>query len=849
MNTRDIAAMLREDVAPTGSQRFGVVIGIENYRDERLNLRCARADAQAMRDLMIDPECGLFLEDNVTLLLDESATKQTVWNALASLRRKAGKDDTIWLYYAGHAAPEGDEFYWVPHDGNVDDLYATGLARHQIARVLGDIPSERVVTFLDCCHAAATAAQSHPARDSLPAEEVIKAYQGRGRVILAASDGKEKSVELPEHGHGAFTHFLIQGLRGKADTDRTGVVHLDGLWGYLQGKVSEASRAVGTPQTPILGGEHSHRLALSLNPLEFGRRQSITEAISSLVGVNSEQLTTDEGRICLELLRRDARNAAERDLIAEFDSLLEGRLRISTLRRLIDDVKETGASAPPAMVTSSDAVPQADNVAKHDSSKPSAKGFDDCKIEYADDFEQLPGKYQWDRKRTLEAINRWSNTYLGVLSNMADRCEVLDVQAHGYFVWQAKMVLEKREWTEHHRKGINVPNPSGPLEFLKQKPPRVPKLTLELTDRIDEICPDCHGTGKYVCPECFGKGQIQCPKCKGIGAYVWSSGGYNHDEKCQLCNGEQLVPCDQCKGAPRHTCVSCNGAGLITGSGTDMHELTGKPAVPGLWSVPCPVSFDPWVSSNDRVVAEHPDALEICKSCRGTGNFVCNICFGNGEIQCPKCKGIGAYVWSSGGYNHDLKCQLCNGEKSVPCQACKGVPKRPCEVCGGAGVVAVYPAISISRTEKKIANASSANTKCGEKHTIPLATIEGSAKALPQVTATLLERFEGAEMLREALAYSSENENAQITQVRANLRWYPYILCRMKDVGTGEDFMLAVNCTCGTVLLVHSKCPKGEGLWSRLFGWASDPFDVTNKTEQEFMLKQLSVSTNKAPQS
>ena len=61
----------------------------------------------------------------------------------------------------------------------------------------------------------------------------------------------------------------------------------------------------------------------------------------------------------------------------------------------------------------------------------------------------------------------------------------------------------------------------------------------------------------------------------------------------------------------------------------------------------------------------------------------------------------------------------------------------------------------------------------------------------------------------------------------------------MKYGRTGAEFVLGVNCTCGTVFRVHGKCPKGESFWSWLFGWASRPFDKTAKGEPEFMLKQM----------
>src|SRR6185436_10072009 len=104
---RDIQAVLREQVVPAGASRHGLVVGVERYRDSRLNLRCARADAQAIYDLMTDAECGLFPKENVKLFLDDEATTENIWRSLAGLRKAAGPEATVWIFYAGHAAPEG----------------------------------------------------------------------------------------------------------------------------------------------------------------------------------------------------------------------------------------------------------------------------------------------------------------------------------------------------------------------------------------------------------------------------------------------------------------------------------------------------------------------------------------------------------------------------------------------------------------------------------------------------------------------------------------------------------------------------------------------------------------------
>jgi hypothetical protein len=475
-----------------------------------------------------------------------------------------------------------------------------------------------------------------------------------------------------------------------------------------------------------------------------------------------------------------------------------------------------------------------------------------CMILPAEDLDELPAKYQWDRKKTVDFINSWSSKYLGVVSNMADRCEVLDIQAHGYFVWHAKAVVEKREWAEY-RKGINVPNPSGLLEFLKHKPPRVPKLSPDLAERLGEICPDCHGTGEYICPECFGHGQVQCPKCRGIGSYVWSTDCYDHNRKCQLCNRARTVLCKVCKGAPRRLCVSCNGTGLILLHGDRSRQLPHQRNAAALWGVTASGTADVWSDSSDRVIAHTPSKMEVCSHCKGTSEYVCVNCFGKGEIQCPACKGIGSYVWSTDCYDHNRKCQICNGAKTIPCRACKGIPKRPCEICRGSGVVAVYPAIVISRTVSEITETSVPKvSSIGEIYRVPIATLEGGVEGLPQASAKLLDRFEGADVLREKLLYSPKDETSRITQLKVDLYWYPYMLCRMKNPQTSKEFVIGINCTYVTVFLVHGKCPKGEGLGSTLFGWASDPFDIflrsLAKEEVKFMLEQLNKTSNKQDQ-
>jgi uncharacterized caspase-like protein len=63
------------------------------------------------------------------------------------------------------------------------------------------------------------------------------------------------SLEVPELGHGLFTHYLVQGLRGAADLDRDGIVSLQEVYQYLEQQVAQKSRSIGGNQHPVMKGE------------------------------------------------------------------------------------------------------------------------------------------------------------------------------------------------------------------------------------------------------------------------------------------------------------------------------------------------------------------------------------------------------------------------------------------------------------------------------------------------------------------------------------------------------------------------------------------------------------------
>jgi hypothetical protein len=265
-------------------ERWAVVIGIGRYdRPGIPPLGYAVADAQAFYDLLVQ-QAG-FKPDHVLLLTDNAERRPTLrnlkWALGTFLARSAARDDLVLVYYAGHGAPEVDPRgvepdglakYLVPIDADPDDLYATALPMDEFQIIFNRIEAERVVVFVDACYSGAAGGRTFAAQRTRAArlDDVFldRLTRAKGRVIVTAARASEVSLELPELGHGIFTHYLVQGLRGAADLDLDGIVALQELYQYLEQQVSRKSRAAGGNQHPVMKGELEGTLPL----VRAGRR-------------------------------------------------------------------------------------------------------------------------------------------------------------------------------------------------------------------------------------------------------------------------------------------------------------------------------------------------------------------------------------------------------------------------------------------------------------------------------------------------------------------------------------------------------------------------------------------------
>ena len=252
---------------------WAVVIGVNAYLKAN-PLKFAVADAQAFYRYLVE-QSGVPRE-NVVLLIDAQASLNQLRSALGTgLKRKAGPEDTVLIYFAGHGAtesetmsPDGDglEKYLLPVDADPADLYATAMPMREIAHIFARIRSERLVFIADACYSGASGGRTlhRPGiRAGISDKFLDRISSGKGRVIITASNASEISAESDQFGHGVFTYYLLDGLKGRADVNRDGLISVDEVYAYVSAKVPAAT---GQDQHPMKKGDVEGQMFLGIVP-------------------------------------------------------------------------------------------------------------------------------------------------------------------------------------------------------------------------------------------------------------------------------------------------------------------------------------------------------------------------------------------------------------------------------------------------------------------------------------------------------------------------------------------------------------------------------------------------------
>jgi WD40 repeat protein len=229
---------------------YVLAIGVSEYPQEKMKLKFAAKDAQVLAKTFQSASHNLYRNIEVKVLTDKDATRRNIMQGLTWLRKQMTQRDVAIVSFAGHGSQDSDgKLYLLPVDVDKEDLLSTAVPGEQIKSVLGSIPG-RVIVLLDACHSGAVDGEKRRGGGSLT-DDLVRdlVTDDYGVVVMCSSMGREFSLESDTVAHGFFTLALVEGLSGKADYDKTGVVYLNGLDLYVTTRVKDLSTGKQHPVT------------------------------------------------------------------------------------------------------------------------------------------------------------------------------------------------------------------------------------------------------------------------------------------------------------------------------------------------------------------------------------------------------------------------------------------------------------------------------------------------------------------------------------------------------------------------------------------------------------------------
>ncbi|XXF76176.1 caspase family protein [Myxococcaceae bacterium GXIMD 01537] len=303
MTSRAVLLSLLLLAAPSAlaeTLRVAVVVGNNAGTGERPPLRYAETDAARFAQVLTELG-GVASED---LLLLQGRGLAELKRALAVARERVNRwhqDPTtrviLTFYFSGHS------------DGQALELGRERLAFAELKEWLDGTAADVRVTLVDSCRSGALLAAKGGAPGPSFDVRLTDELNTTGQVLLTSSAADELALESRELRGSFFTHHLVSGLRGAADTSGDGRVTLAEAYPYaFERTVKDTAATLAGTQHPAYDYRLSGRGELVL--AELNRPNALLELPEGFERALVLDVVRDQ--VLAELLPGSARRVAVR---------------------------------------------------------------------------------------------------------------------------------------------------------------------------------------------------------------------------------------------------------------------------------------------------------------------------------------------------------------------------------------------------------------------------------------------------------------------------------------------------------------------------------------------------------
>jgi hypothetical protein len=246
-----------------------VVIASEKFKNSNYDLSYAVKDASDVAATMANSKS--FKSIHIKKMINQNFSSDSV-KALKDYFGKAGINDLVMIFYAGHGYLDTDFSYYFPtYYTDFSDPKINSVAYKSFEGLFGDMKPSRKLMFIDACFSGevdvediksdkkkkskrdSTRAGSSVLFSQSTALEMSKAIfsdlrHNSGATVISSAGGTEAAYEDEKWNNGLFTYCMLDGLKNlKADLDHDKKVTLNELQKYVSEEVNKLSEGKQKP--------------------------------------------------------------------------------------------------------------------------------------------------------------------------------------------------------------------------------------------------------------------------------------------------------------------------------------------------------------------------------------------------------------------------------------------------------------------------------------------------------------------------------------------------------------------------------------------------------------------------
>jgi tetratricopeptide (TPR) repeat protein len=239
---------------------YALIIGISDYKNiSKLNY--ADKDGMAFEQFLRSKTGGNIPNERIYSFYNAAANKINIANALSEISKKLVPGDKFYFFFAGHGDMEvinqTDNGLLLLHDspkdgyfGIIDDVVEV----NQLRKYLNPYSEKGVEIFyiVDACHSGKLSGGDEGRKQTAAA---LLSVWGKEYKILSCQPNQLSYEEAKwGGGRGIFSLKLEEGIKGKADSNKDGIITMYELYLFT---LAEVTRETNFKQIPLINGDLS----------------------------------------------------------------------------------------------------------------------------------------------------------------------------------------------------------------------------------------------------------------------------------------------------------------------------------------------------------------------------------------------------------------------------------------------------------------------------------------------------------------------------------------------------------------------------------------------------------------